>query len=207
MRAAALLGCCLLGLVACELRLHDEPGPSGDTGVVDDDDGGPQGDRDCCSPHPGPECDNPIISSCVCDVDPRCCEDGWGPQCAALVQEEGCGQCGSPGDCCDARDMPGCEVPSLEACVCDADPVCCNEAWDPQCVADVYLLGCGLCPGASNCCVADGAPGCTEPDIQQCVCAEHPDCCAEAWDFACVQAVEALGCGTCSGTDDGGSDS
>lgn len=181
------------------MRFTDDEAPSGGTAsVVDDDDGDDGGGAwDCCTPHPGPECSNPIISTCVCEADASCCDEGWGPHCVALVESASCGQCGPPGDCCDARDDPGCEVPTLQACVCDVDPSCCQSAWDPQCVADVYLFGCGLCPGASSCCVADGAPGCTEPDIQQCVCAEHPRCCAEGWDFQCVQAVQALGCGSC----------
>jgi len=180
-----------------DLRFGNNDPPSGETGVPTDDDG-PGGDADCCEAHPGPQCDNPILSACVCDAEPSCCEVEWDEHCALQVEALGCGLCGAPGSCCEARAEPGCEVPALQTCVCDVDPVCCEGAWDPQCVADVFLFGCGMCPGAANCCVADGTPGCTEPDIQQCVCAEQPSCCAEAWDFQCVQAVETLGCGVCT---------
>lgn len=188
--AAALSGC-------GNLQFGNDDPPSGGTASIDDDDDTAD-DRECCTPHDGPECDNPIVSTCVCEHEPACCEDVWDERCAGLVVSEGCGLCGAPGTCCTEHDTPGCEVPALEACVCTYDPACCQSDWDAQCVADVFLFGCGMCPGVADCCVADGAPGCSDPGVQACVCAEEPRCCAEGWDFTCVQAVEAHGCGTCS---------
>ena len=198
MTAPALPRLVLLSLslaLACSIDFSDDTPPSGGTGVLDD--GGTDPNHDCCAAHDGPNCENPILSACVCDADPSCCDDRWDAHCVAQVESLGCGVCGPPGTCCEAHDAPGCEVPTLETCVCEYDPTCCQSGWDPQCVADVFLFGCGMCPGASSCCVADGAPGCSEPDVQACVCAEQPQCCAQGWDFQCVEAVETLGCGSC----------
>ncbi len=203
MRARALLSFALL-TAGCSLDLSggDSP-PGGDTGLPGgDDDPGP---HPCCEPHGGPECDNPILSMCVCEADPACCEQSWDAHCVAQVEALGCGQCGPSGSCCEARDDPGCDVPALQTCVCDVDPHCCEDGWDPQCVADVFLFDCGVCPGTTGCCVADGVPGCSEPDVAGCVCAQDPACCATGWDFQCVQEVETLGCGTCSMPTSGGS--
>ncbi|MGH1340502.1 MAG: hypothetical protein ACRBN8_03040 [Nannocystales bacterium] len=200
---ALAVAVCLSAMGCGELRFGSNDPPSGETGVpTDDDDSG--GDADCCDAHSGPQCDNPILSACVCDAEPSCCEVEWTEHCVQQVDALGCGVCGAPGSCCEAREEPGCEVPALQTCVCDVDPACCDDAWDPQCVADVFLFGCGMCPGTASCCVADGTPGCADPDVQQCVCAENPSCCAEAWDFQCVQAVESMGCGTCAAPDSTG---
>ncbi len=168
----------------------------GGTGILDDDDdGAPPGD--CCSAHPGPGCENPIVSSCVCLGDAGCCEQSWDPQCVDEVTSLGCGICEASGSCCEASASPGCVNPAVEACVCSVDPYCCGDGWDAQCVADVFLFECGLCTGASSCCVSDGEPGCDDPDVQQCVCAVDETCCTEGWDFQCVQQVDTLGCGGC----------
>lgn len=53
------------------------------------------------------------------------------------------------GDCCVEADhnnpRRGCNVASIEACVCDAIPECCIENWSMQCVGAVPRCGgCGL---------------------------------------------------------------
>lgn len=107
--------------------------------------------------------------------------------------------------CCEVAMQPGCEDPELEACVCAADEFCCAEQWDAACV-DVAVFGdCGavcddmpIAPDPGECCVAnDGAPGCVDPVVQDCVCATDPYCCAYAWDDVCVDYVEQLDCGVC----------
>ncbi len=186
----------LLGGCADVVFGSADPGP-GDTGVVDDDDDS-VGLGDCCSAHDDPSCNNPIISSCVCGMDPTCCEQGWDAKCAASVESLGCGQCTGGGDCCDVGLSPGCESLAVQDCVCAVDPFCCADAWDEQCVADVFLFECGMCPGGtSSCCAADGSPGCADGTVQQCVCGQDPACCIDGWDFQCVQEVDMLGCGQC----------
>lgn len=45
------------------------------------------------------------------------------------------------GNCCDLHGGLGCEVDSLETCVCDADPSCCNESWSAGCIARAVACG------------------------------------------------------------------
>ena len=47
------------------------------------------------------------------------------------------------------------------------------------------------------CCEPHRAPGCDEPDVAACVCAEDSYCCDVAWDASCVEAAALSGCGRC----------
>jgi hypothetical protein len=60
-----------------------------------------------------------------------------------------CGPC--PVLCCDALDVPGCEDPAIEACVCELDAYCCETAWDDICVGEVEEFGCGICGLVEEC--------------------------------------------------------
>lgn len=46
--------------------------------------------------------------------------------------------------CCQTRSDAGCGVSVTEACVCDVDTFCCDEAWDQGCVNRAHA--CGGCP-------------------------------------------------------------
>jgi hypothetical protein len=57
----------------------------------------------------------------------------------------------SMGDsCCEPHGNPGCNDPAIEACVCEADPFCCDAkdgGWDEFCVDDVGAEDCAApCP-------------------------------------------------------------
>lgn len=54
---------------------------------------------------------------------------------------------------------------------------------------------------ASDCCETGHGPGCSDPVIEACVCAQDAWCCNVEWDGKCVTKVESLGCGTCSATE------
>lgn len=57
--------------------------------------------------------------------------------------------CFNETDCCFSNGTPGCEVPAVEACVCAADPFCCNNTWDGLCAE--AAPGCGaLCDDCGN---------------------------------------------------------
>jgi hypothetical protein len=105
------------------------------------------------------------------------------------------------GTCCEANDVPGCDDAQVQECVCALDPYCCEQAWDEACVNTTKASGCSSCGvetfGREGCCTASDEPGCTEPEVQDCVCAIDPFCCAETWDQLCVDQVDTLGCGTC----------
>lgn len=105
--------------------------------------------------------------------------------------------------CCEAMLGPGCGEPELEACVCAADPFCCEERWDETCV-DIAMFGAciGGClppepPPPDDCCIDNAGPGCLDPEVEACVCAQDPYCCSYTWDDVCVGYVDAFGCGTC----------
>jgi len=53
--------------------------------------------------------------------------------------------------------------------------------------------------GASHDCCEAGGPGCDDPVVESCVCAQDPYCCDTAWDEQCVSEVDSFGCGNCGG--------
>ena len=104
----------------------------------------------------------------------------------------------APSSCCYNHLAPGCDQPSVQSCVCAADPYCCNTHWDSICVGEVESLGCGQCNSAEPCCDAHPNPGCNDVGVQECVCDVDPYCCNNQWDSICVDEVDSLGCGTCA---------
>ena len=206
---------------------------------------------DCCEPNGSPGCDKANVQECVCDQDLYCCESEWDYTCAAEVESfacgeclggtdcgdgicapgetcalcpEDCGPCGGSGDCCEPHDGPGCDDPTVQACVCKDDSFCCEYTWDEVCVEEVKTFGCGDCEGGgcgngacdgiedcltcpedcgacegTGCCQAHPAPGCDDQGIQNCVCEDDAYCCEEEWDGVCVDEVDGLGCGSCGG--------
>jgi hypothetical protein len=104
--------------------------------------------------------------------------------------------------CCAADDQPGCADPMIESCVCELDAYCCEQAWDEACVNTAQLSGCSPCGGEPppqlDCCTDNESQGCTDVDVQDCVCLADPYCCEQAWDQACVDQVDQLGCGACN---------
>jgi hypothetical protein len=58
---------------------------------------------------------------------------------------------------------------------------------------------CGDCYGGfgSNCCIANGTPGCDDPECEAIVCAVDPFCCDVAWDSICADEADEL-CGICA---------
>lgn len=118
-------------------------------------------DADCCSAHQGLGCEDVGVEACVCDDDPYCCTTAWDDTCVSNVEGLGCGSCsdgtggGEPngaGDCCSEHAGPGCDDPTIEACVCGYDSYCCETSWDGVCRDLVEDKGCGTCDGASPMC-------------------------------------------------------
>jgi hypothetical protein len=52
------------------------------------------------------------------------------------------------GDCCAPHAEAGCGIPVCHACVCTADPYCCQSTWDASCVDRAQA--CGLTCGCLN---------------------------------------------------------
>ncbi|MEM6293179.1 MAG: hypothetical protein AAGA54_18030 [Myxococcota bacterium] len=125
----------------------EDPPTDGETDPTDPTvgDGG-----SCCDVNPDAMgCDDEAITQCVCEEDPFCCENGWDDACIVGVVIYGCATCegvGGEGDCCSGNGTPGCDDDAIEACVCQADTVCCLEAWDETCAQGVEFEDCGTCP-------------------------------------------------------------
>ena len=67
-------------------------------------------------------CDPPLTVTCAADCQP------WSST------------------CCEHGDSPGCDIPAVQACICQLHPDCCTEAWTKACVREVAGTGCGSCP-------------------------------------------------------------
>ena len=111
---------------------------------------------DCCTDQETPGCTDTAIEACVCDDDPWCCGNDsagvgvWDQFCVAKVGSLLCGSPCTPddddGDCCEDNGTPGCNVNTVEECVCEADPLCCSLGWDALCVVAIMTEECGSCP-------------------------------------------------------------
>ena len=106
--------------------------------------------HDCCSTGDA-GCDDATVQACVCMADSFCCEMSWDQTCVnkvgSLLCAASCSPDDSDGACCTAHaGQTGCEVNSVETCVCAMDDVCCNQGWDQTCVNEIAEFGCGTCP-------------------------------------------------------------
>jgi hypothetical protein len=52
----------------------------------------------------------------------------------------------------------------------------------------------GALMGMGSCCVTHGSAGCTNGELQACVCAKLPKCCTETWTMECVDFVLKKNC-------------
>jgi hypothetical protein len=131
--------------------------------------------------------------------------------------------CRPQNSCCHTHDTPGCFDASIEACVCAQNSYCCEMKWDDICVAQVTEFGCGEClpqtetacgngidddgdglldcldsdcsqAASCSCEQAHDSPGCADPAVEACVCAENCYCCEMQWDSVCVAQAQQLGC-------------
>jgi hypothetical protein len=112
--------------------------------------GGGGGDEDCCTPHTSSGCDTAAIETCVCAQDAFCCSGQWDATCVEEVGNFLCAPACTPDDadgpCCMAHAGSGCEINSVEMCVCMADEFCCSTEWDAMCVSKIEMEDCGNCP-------------------------------------------------------------
>lgn len=77
-------------------------------------------------------------------------------------------------DCCvtGGPNDPGCQVPSVEACVCGLDPFCCNNDWDGQCV-DEAIEACGAVCGECGNGIIEPAESCDGANLGGQTCASQ----------------------------------
>ncbi len=113
----------------------------------------------------------------------------------ATCEPLGCGS-STAGDCCSANPsgLPFCNDETCCSTVCGADPFCCSVAWDGICAQEAFAFCPDLCnfnavcgpDNPQDCCVANGAPGCSDTDCCNTVCNADPFCCTTAWDSVCA---------------------
>ncbi len=82
-----------------------------------------------------------------------------------------------PGNCCVARDEPGCEVERVQACVCEFRPSCCQSAWTEGCTELVSSKHCASCGGRGLAGPECGTSACNESWCGS----EYENQCPDAW--------------------------
>ncbi len=82
--------------------------------------------------------------------------------------------CCSQHDCC-SEGPAGCEDRAVSACVCAADPYCCETEWDAICVNEVESLGCASCQPPPPPCATTWSEGFGNFYTPGSVCAIFPD--------------------------------
>jgi len=158
----------------------------------------------CCSTSEFPTCTDPEVNSCVCELDPWCCEVNFDSLCV----QEALGQCGGTcpageGSCCEAQAGPGCEDTDVLTCICALDSQCCSSNYDEVCAQEAIAscgASCDFPAPDSDCCSPGENPSCTDSEVADCTCDIDPFCCAHPFDENCV-AIAAGFCGAeCGGT-------
>lgn len=159
-------------------------------------------DLPCCFPASTPGCGNPDIEACVCAVDAFCCikdanfPGAWDANCVFEVESLKCGTCQEEVVCGDGTCHP---TEHCEECPqdCGACPAICGDGncQVPE-TCSTCPKDCGVCSG-STCCKAQTTPGCDQPAVQQCVCADDTYCCLVSWDANCVNEIKSYKCGYC----------
>ncbi|MBW2453336.1 MAG: hypothetical protein JRI68_02445 [Deltaproteobacteria bacterium] len=163
---------------------------------------------------------NALSASCdtcaasVCANDPYCCDTAWDSVCVSEVAQycgtNTCSGGGGGSGCvhseCAAGDALVASCSTCATAVCNADPYCCNTAWDSVCVNQVdQYCGTNTCGGGGG-----GGGGCAhsecisgDPLVSSCspcatdVCAQDSYCCTTAWDSICTDIAKNSGSCSC----------
>jgi hypothetical protein len=167
---AALLTLLFVALLACKAQHDDDPEPGQSGGS-----GGTAGTRDDGSQRPGGSGGHGGNHS-----------GGSGGTSASAGGNGGSTDQGLPnaGKDAGAAGAGGSEPDAGE--MKDAGP-----APDPD-----AAVGDGGVTDLGSCCVAHDTPGCSNADLQVCVCEKLSSCCTEKWGAACVLIVEQKYCQT-----------
>jgi hypothetical protein len=167
--------------------------------------GGGSCDHDECNDGPALSANCSTCAAVVCNVDPYCCSTKWDAQCTQEADQMCAGKsCGMGGGCghdeCNqgASLTGGCS--SCASAVCAADPYCCTDEWDAQCVSEVGLYcsakSCGGGGGGGSCghdpCSSGSALGSSCSGCVSTVCAADPYCCSTLWDAQCVDEAKTM---------------
>lgn len=105
--------------------------------------------------------------------------------------------CPGEGNCFLNNGSPGCEDEDCCNLVCDADPFCCNNAWDAACATGALSLCVSNCPGAGSCFASHAGTGCDDAVCCGTVCLVDPFCCNTSWDSQCAAEATQMCVGAC----------
>ncbi len=154
------------------------------------------------------------------ECDPDCNTNGIPDACDLDCGASNCVSnplgCGSSEDCQSNVIPDDCDIAdgTSEDCNSSAVPDECEPGGNKDCNTNGAMDLCDIYLGTSedcntnhvpdecdvyNCCQVGHGAGCSDPNIDACVCAIDPYCCELEWDDTCVWEVIILGCGTCSG--------
>lgn len=150
---------------------------------------------DCNTAHGGQGCSDALCCNSVCEIDVVCCTIEWDDVCAQEADalcNGGFDSCAaSSGSCTTGRTTPGCN--DVECCnaVCLADPYCCLNEWDSECVTIEGRTCFTACQSSAvQCDTSHDGPGCDDAACCAEVCPRDPSCCTTAWTDACAQLAD-----------------
>lgn len=116
----------------------------------------PPATNTCCDASAQRGCLTASIQSCVCAVDPFCCDTAWDGECVRQINLNNCDSgevCTliNTNGCCDVgqNGRVRCADSAVADCVCAQDAYCCGVEWDAGCAAEVTTFGCGAGGGVS----------------------------------------------------------
>jgi hypothetical protein len=170
--------------------------------------GGCPAEGDCFSAHPSTAgCRDSSCCNGTCSVDPACCSASWDATCVSIaravcqVPPDSGWSCPCAGSCFEDHENPGCDDGSCCAVVCNVSPVCCDQAWDADCVSFARTFCCGTpgCDSGCNkgCLSVHQEPYCDDAFCCDAVCRADPLCCLYSWDTLCVEAALERCAGAC----------
>lgn len=123
---------------------------------------------DCCLIHPTPNCQAKACATCVCDIDPFCCETSWDLSCVSATKTDCLFQCGcglsKAGSCCTEHPLPLCNDLFCMSCVCDKNPACCETSWTQDCA----VLATTASECANDCTCETEVPPTTPASVELC---------------------------------------
>ena len=149
-----------------------------------------------------------ICDACSC-AGRQCGDDGCGTACGNCAAGRFCdwqGQCRDAviSACCATDAKPGCAADApVAACVCAADPYCCEAEWDTVCVHKIQNLKCGVCcipECGGKACGDDGCGGSCGYCTGNSWCAPSGACTpCSCGGRTCGEDQCGTSCGTCAG--------
>ncbi|MCP4593444.1 MAG: hypothetical protein GY842_22130, partial [bacterium] len=132
--------------------------------------------HDCCSTGHGAGCTDPVIQTCVCDLDRYCCHTEWDQICVDKVAAFACGDCSPRSHDCGSNGIPdecetdcnkngiadGCDVSAGTSVDCNTNQV--PDECEEDCNSNGVFDGCDVSAGTSEDCNATGTPDECEQD-------------------------------------------